>query len=142
MKISAALKLVAFACSLVPAVHAAPQLQTPEVTLVSALAADETLGHTLTVSINELANSSLAKRVAEKVRAEAARAGYARVCIVQVERDGVSSQQSVGGPAISGVVGMPDGSAFSMPSAGVGFKLRRVSAELVVREVIKKAASN
>lgn len=142
MKTSVSLGLLALACALTPAAHAAAELKSSDVIIVSTLAADEMFGRTLAVPINELANNSLGKRVAEKVRAEAAKAGYARVCIVQVERGGVAPRENVGGSAVAGVVAMPDGSAFSMPSAGSGFKLHRVSGELVVCEIIKKAASN
>lgn len=139
MKIPAALKLLALACAVTPGLPAA-ELNSADVTIVSALAADEAFGRTLTVSISDIANGSLGQRIAEKVRREAAKAGCARVCIVQVERDAQPAHAGGGGGSTSGVVTMPDGSSFAMPSAGPGFKLHRVSGELVVREVIKKAA--
>jgi len=138
MKILASLKLLALACAVTPFALTAAELKSADVTIVSRLAADETLGRTLSVSISDIANGSLGQRVAEKVRGAAAKAGCARVCIVQVDRDAVSSRQGAGSGATSDVVTMPDGSSFAMPSAGPGFKLHRVSGELVVREVVKK----
>jgi len=108
------------------------------VTIVTALAANETLGRSLTVSINDIGNDTLAKRIEKKVQQEAAKAGFARVCIVQVDRDGIEMPAGNAGTRLSGMVMMPDGSSFSAPSAGRGFKLHRVSGELVVREVIPK----
>lgn len=141
MKTPFAVKMIGLVLALTPLAQAAPtELKSSDVALVSSLAADETLGRTLTVSINDIGNDSLGKRIAEKVRSEAAKAGYARVCIVQVERDGVPATQGSARPMASGVVTMPDGSSFAMPSAGPGFKLHRVSGDLLVREVVKKPA--
>lgn len=141
MKTPFAVKLLGFVCVLASLASAAPpKLKSSDVALVSRLAADEALGRTLTVSISDIGNDTLGQRIAEKVRSEAAKAGFARVCIVQVDRDGVSSRQGIAGGSSSGVVTMPDGSSFAMPSAGPGFKLHRVSGDLVVREVIRKPA--
>ncbi len=141
MKIPFAVKMLGLVCALTPLAQAAPtELKRGDVALVSSLAADEALGRTLTVAISDIGNDTLGQRIADKVRSEAAKAGFARVCIVQVDRDGVPARQGSAGGSRSGVVTMPDGSSFAMPSAGPGFKLHRVSADLVVREVIKKPA--
>lgn len=142
MKIPVSLRLLSLACALAPFGHAAPQLKSVDVTIVTALSADDALGGTLTVSIDDIGNDSLSKRIAQKVQTAAAKAGYARVCIVRVDRDGVATPSGDGETRLSGVVTMPDGSSFSAPSAGPGFMLHRVFGELVIREVTKKTSGS